>query len=268
MKAQDHTNSMLRWWWHAGVTRADLAVRRSNDAMIWHQGVPLKELPLSWARAENARRGEVYIRPARGHSWPLVLLDDLAPATASRIAGKYDCLVVHTSPKGGCHLWLCCGDPLDEDQRHQAQRWLAQRIHADPASTSGEHLGRLAGLKNWKRGGCWVNVLHASRHHRPWAAQLAPPTATPQPPAPPSTRRPTTVDTSPSGRDWGWICSLLEAGCDPNTAVHTLCLAARPRRGPDADRYARRTVQHAIAHLALRPPREIHEKGGLTGAPS
>jgi hypothetical protein len=268
MKARDHTSSMLRWWWHAGVTQADLAVRRLNGAMIWHHGVSLKELPLSWVRAENARRGEIYVRPARGHSWPLVLLDDLGPAAASRIAGKYDCLVVRTSAEGGCHLWLRCSDPLDEDQRRRAQRWLAQRVDADPASTSGEHLGRLAGLKNWKRGGCWVNVLLASRRNRPWPPKLAAQPDNPAPGSAPSPHSHSTVDTSPSGRDWGFVCALLEAGCDTTTAVHALCLSARHRRGTDADRYARRTVQRALAHLALGPPREIHEKGGLTGAPS
>ena len=140
MRAQEHTYSMLRWWWRAGITIADLAVRRCDGTMVWHYETPLTELPLAWARAENVRQAEIYIRPARVHPWPIALLDDLAVATATRIARKYDALVVHTSPQGGCHLWLLCGEPLDENERCRAQRWLAQRIEADQGSISGEHL--------------------------------------------------------------------------------------------------------------------------------
>jgi hypothetical protein len=53
--------------------------------------------------------------------WPIALLDDLAVATATRIARNYDALVVHTSPQGGCHLWLLCGESLDKHERYRAQ---------------------------------------------------------------------------------------------------------------------------------------------------
>lgn len=81
----------------------------------------------------------------------LVFLDDLEPSLAVAIARKYAALAVATSPHGGCHLWLGCLQSLSESQRAQAHRWLAQRTGADQASTSCEHLGRLAGFKNWKR---------------------------------------------------------------------------------------------------------------------
>ena len=68
-------------------------------------------------------------------------------------------LAVQTSPAGGCHLWLPCARTLDEAARHRVQRWLAECMGADLGSVSGEHLGRLAGFRNWKRGGCWVNVV-------------------------------------------------------------------------------------------------------------
>ena len=41
MKARQHTSSMLRWWWQAGITLADLAVRRCDGSMIWHHETPL-----------------------------------------------------------------------------------------------------------------------------------------------------------------------------------------------------------------------------------
>jgi len=258
VRATDHTAAMLRWWSAVGVTRADLAVRRADQTMLWQRDVSLADLPLAWARAENARRADVYIRPARGHAWPLVFLDDLPLSTAAAVASKYDCLVVHTSPQGGCHLWLRCSQPLDEDQRRRAQRWLARRAGADPASTSGEHLGRLAGFRSWKRDGVWVNVLGCHLRDRPWPLRLDDGGGGARSPASAATT--TTVDGSASAREWGWVCGLLEAGCDPAEVHRRLADRARPRRGDDAERYARRTIDRAVAHTACvtSPPRHSH----------
>lgn len=267
MRAIEHTEAMLRWWRQVGIIKADLAVRRSDGTMLWHHDTDLADLPLAWARAENARRADVYVRPARGYSWPLVFLDDLPAAMAARIARKYDSLVVHTSPQGGCHLWLLCSEALDEHQRHLAQRWLAGRIGADTASTSGEHLGRLAGFKNWKRAGAWVNVDHRTNRNRHWDAQQLPPGATRSKRASTPTPDRASVDRSPSGRDWGWVCRLLESGCDPATAYLSLVDRARYRRGSDAERYAFRTCQRAQARVAPAPTREPRERG-LTHMPS
>ena len=268
MRAQEHTLSMLRWWWRAGITIADMAVRRRDGTIVWHYETPLTELPLAWARAENARQAEIYIRPARVHPWPITFLDDLAAATATRIARKYDTLVVHTSPQGGCHLWLLCGEPLDEHERCRAQRWLAQRVEADRGSLSGEHLGRLAGFKNWKRNGVWVNVLEAPRRNRPWTPQLA--EINPRKPRLAESSGVVSAgstDSSPSGREWGWVCGLLEAGCDPSVVYHRLVETARPRRGRDAERYARRTVARARELIGLSTTRDPRERG-LTSRPS
>lgn len=252
MKARTHTLSMIDWWKDAGVNRADLAVRRSDGAMLWHYDVLLDRLPLSWARAENTHRGDIFIRPARGYPWPLVFLDDVAEELAVRTARKYDTLVVKTSQQGGCHVWLSCSCSLGEEERQQAQRWLAPRAGADLASTSGEHLGRLAGFKNWKRNGTWVNVLTSSSRRRRWVPRAgddvpllgvaAPSTETPSTEA---TSQPT--DTSPSGVEWGWVCGMLEAGMPPRQVYYRLIKRARNRRGPDTERYARHTVVKALA---------------------
>ncbi len=249
MRARTHTSLMLRWWSAAGITAVDLAVRRLDTTMMWHLGISLTALPLDWTRAENAHHADVYIRPARDYSWPLVLLDDLPLATANAVSRKYDALVVHTSPHGGCHVWLLCSKALDENQRHRAQQWLVQRVAADPASTSGEHLGRLAGFKNWKRGGVWVNVISSQRRNRPWQPQLHEASVSRDP----STAARTSSlasDPSPSGNEWGWVCGLLEAGCHPADAYNRLVERARPRRGRDTERYARRTVKRALAHTS------------------
>jgi len=244
---------MLWSWRRDGVQRVDLAVLRPDGAMIWHRDVLTDALPLPWARAENARRAEVYVRPARGYDWPLVFLDDLDPQLAQRIARRYSALVVATSPAGGCHLWLTCTVPLGEADRRTAQQWLAARTGADARSASGEHLGRLAGFRNWKRGGPWVNV-QAQSVGRPWSPKPALLShLTPEPPVlDPPRPGPGPVDTSDSARDWAWVCRSLALGGDPESVQRYLAHAARPRRGTDAERYARVTVARALTRVRRR----------------
>ena len=154
MRASEHTRAMLAWWRRVDVGRVDLAVRQPSGAMVWHRDLALDgSLPLPWARAQNVRRGDVYVRPSRHDPWPLIFLDDVPTPRARRVAAKYEALLVETSLAGGCHIWLACRRALAEAGRRDAQRWLAGRLGADPGSVSGEHPGRLAGFKNWKRGG-------------------------------------------------------------------------------------------------------------------
>lgn len=257
MSATQQTRAMLDWWTCIGVDRADLAVRRSTGAMLWHRDVVVAALPLAWARAENAHQADIYIRPARGHAWPFVFVDDVAVDRAHAVASHVDALLVATSPAGGCHVWIRCDHALDEYDRMRAQREWIDTLHGDPGSVSGEHLGRLAGFKNWKRSGCWVNVVAATSAGRPWATTAAgvSNTVTPTGAATPRTSVAvggSTRDTSPSGHDWGWVCGLLETGHAPHAVYHQLVQHARVRRGADADRYARRTIEKALAHLARR----------------
>jgi len=255
-KAATHTATMLEAWHQAGIERADLAVRTVNGAMLWTADRPLDQLPLAFARAHNAKQADIYVRPARGYPWPMVFLDDVAVPMAQRIAGKYATLAVHTSVLGGCHLWLPLTCALDEQQRCHVQRWLIPRLGADPGSGSGEHLGRLAGMKNWKRGGEWVNVLQRpSPHARAWdptpalqSAAHAKPTTNIAcaPAAAPG------VDRSESAREWGWVCAALEAGLNPAVVYQRLLAHAAPRRGHDAERYASHTIARAIRHTSTR----------------
>ena len=59
----------------------------------------------------------------------------------------------------------------------------------------------------------------------------------------------TGADGSPSGQEWGWVCRMLEAGWDPERVYQGLIQQARSRRGPDVERYARRTIQRAMAKV-------------------
>lgn len=260
MKAAWHTETMLAGWKAARVDRADLALRRSSGAMLWQRNQALEALPLAWARAENAHGTEVYIRPARGLDWAMVFLDDILPDVAMAAARRHNGMAIQTSPAGGCHLWLPCAQSLDEATRHRAQRWLAERMGGDLGSVSGEHLGRLAGFKNWKRGGCWVNVV-AFQQDRSSASEslIIPPDvlAAGKEPGQALTagesvtlaRNPSAGDSSPSGQEWGWVCRMLESGWDPERVCQDLTQQARSRRGPDAERYARRTVARAVAKV-------------------
>ena len=270
MKAAAHTQLMLGWWRQAGVDRADLAVKRLSGKWIWHRGLQLTALPFSWARAENVRGAEVYIRPARVYAWHIVFLDDVPINTAVRVARKYDALVIFTSREGGCHVWLRCSQKLDEEARLKAQRWLAARIDADPGSVSGEHLGRLAGFKNWKRGGTWVNAIVATHHGRCWlpapalsCRQNEEDSRVERPQRDRTAPRSTDSDQSESGREWGWVCGRLEAGCHPSTVYKELVERASARRGRDTRRYAARTINRALHRLeeSTGPkPRRSNEK--------
>lgn len=238
---------MLTWWQASGVYFADLMVRRRDGTILWHHARPLDELYVGWLGYENARGTEVYARPARGHAWPVVFLDDIDDELARRVVRKYAALAVRTSPAGGCHIWLRAGRPLTEPERRKAQRWLAPLAGADPGSTSGEHLGRLAGFRNWKRGGAWVGVLAASIDRPSWdvtSASVVPPRRSVGSQCQRGDR-----DLSPSGRDWAWTCSQLEGGADPADVRRRLAATSRSRRRDDADRYATRTVARATARV-------------------
>jgi hypothetical protein len=262
MTASDHTRAMLDWWAATGVDRVDLAVRRASGAMLWQRDRAIAALPLAWARAENVQHADIYSRPARGRSWPLILVDDVAVARADAVAREVDVLLVETSAAGGCHVWLRCDRPLTEAERTQVQRTWAARLGGDPASVSGEHLGRLAGFKNWKRGGCWVNV-RAAAQGRPWLTiddlKATPPPSRAAPTRPQGGER--LHDTTPSGQDWAWVCTRLEHGHHPDTIYARLVDRARPRRGADAERYAQRTLEHARRHVAdHRDPAPGHRR--------
>ena len=257
MNACDHTIYMLQWWSQAGITQADLAIRRSNDVMIWHHQIPLSNLPLSWARAENARQADIYIRPARGISWPLLFLDDVALEMAQRIANKYAALLIHTSPAGGYHVWLRLTRNLCENQRYCAQQWLIPRIGADPGSVSGEHLGRLAGTKNWKRNGTWVNTYKTNYTDKPLWDPLPVIQRNDSKPSnsfegqhkrqlKPISSNTGGYDSSESGKEWGWVCGALARGLSHDLILNKLIQRSSGRRGRDVERYAHYTLQRAI----------------------
>ncbi|MCP4697885.1 MAG: hypothetical protein GY862_13690, partial [Gammaproteobacteria bacterium] len=69
-------------------------------------------------------------------------------------------------------------------------------------------------------------------------------------PAPACQKSPAGVDYSESGKEWGWVCGALEAGLNPDAAYQSLVEKAGLRRGRDAERYARFTINRAMRHIA------------------
>lgn len=266
MQAKNHTQRFLDWWHHNHITHIDLAIRRPKDIWIYHHNHALPATTLlAWARASNARRANIYIRPARGHLWPHLFLDDLPLRTAHILANHHHARIVHTSPHGGCHLHLICDRPISDTERHHLQRHLATIHGADPAATAGNQLQRLPGTRNWKRAGTWINLLP---HHTPHAPPLATDhlLGTCTPPRPPRQHRParkhtaTTPDHSPSAQDWATVCTRLENGHHPQAILADLINTAAHRRGPDAKRYALRTLEKALAHIGNQANRSQNHR--------
>ena len=89
--------------------------------MVALEGYEIVELAHLAQFSGVAHGGEIYIRPARGHAWPLVFLDDLSVPVARQLGMAHGAMIILTSPAGGCHVWLPCDQALDEDARLQAQ---------------------------------------------------------------------------------------------------------------------------------------------------
>jgi hypothetical protein len=240
----------LKTWRQFGIDKADIALRRPSGA--WWQSLnhDLDHIPLSLARAANCQRSDIFIRPARGLPWPYLFLDDLALPVAYRLIAAHAGIAVHTSPAGGCQAWIALTVPIQEHQRTIFQRILAAQLHADPASISGDHYGRLPGLRNWKRLGVWV-TLRASNLR---ASALDPASLIEQASGgqtPPAIRTSQSTvpghDISDSAREWGWVCGALEHGLPIEQVRQQLLLRARLRRGADAERYVELTLRNALA---------------------
>jgi len=247
---------LLQVWRRCGVTHADVALRRPSGSWWATRGLSLSRLPPSWAAAANARHADIFVRPARGGSAAFAFLDDLPLPVALRLIATTAGCAIFTSPAGGCQAWLILTTPIDESRRTALQRTLARHHGADPGSISGDHYGRLPGLRNWKRGGCLVT---------PRAVNLDAPPLDPDRWSDPAAHAPDSSDAAPhprhatahrpridhSAHEWGWVCGALEHGVPEDRIRHLLLLRAIPRRGHDAERY----VDHTLRRARARTPR-------------
>jgi len=101
-----------------------------------------------WAK-NQADEASIFFRPCEGS--PLILLDDVSPANAEKIALKYSTLTVQTSPNK-CQCWVRTDKNLSFADRHQIQKIILVKFDgkADPGATSGKQVGRVAGFYNRK----------------------------------------------------------------------------------------------------------------------
>jgi hypothetical protein len=152
MSHKQSMSVMLDWFHAVGVDSWNFSVL--DKGMLGHERSRNRdevERSLGWGWVKNQSGHDVYIRPARGHDWPVVFLDDLPPRKARGIAKKYGAMVVETS-RENCQVWVRTIRPLSETERATVQRSLVARVGADPMSASGDHFGRAVGFRNRKRG--------------------------------------------------------------------------------------------------------------------
>ena len=235
----------------AGIDRLDFGIRRQDSTFIQRDLQSLNPLAIKKAlpflRAENAKGSDVYFRPARHESWPVIFLDDLTNRQAGEIGRKYQSWVIETSP-GLHHTWILTDRPLSITERYLQQSRIVSLGFGDHGSVSGEHFGRLPGFKNWKRGGPWVNVVRSPDTQLP---RLSPSYED-------TVMKSVSIlsgsssdcsggDASESGREWGFVCGSLEIGIDPEIVRRNLEIRARERGKKNPQGYALKTVSRASA---------------------
>lgn len=147
-----------------GCDRYEVGIRDSmvGKMMIrtWSPDELIKSIP--WLRRMNARRNDIYIRPAPDVKAGIVLVDDVEYADIERMrADGYEPIaVVETSPKN-YQAWIRLGIDLPRDIRTEAARFFVKTYGSDPNSADWRHFGRLAGFTNRK-------PEHASLTGQPW----------------------------------------------------------------------------------------------------
>ena len=152
-----------RWYWI--TSHANLSKERAFEL-------------LKWCRYKNFDGADVYIRPHRHNAHPIIFLDDLTINKANSVSEKYTSLAVETS-LNNTQVWVQTTKSLSEAERLCAQRYIASTGYSDKGSISGEHLGRMCGLRSHKRN-CWVNLIQTSTQKKYQAKLEQPPYLSPR----------------------------------------------------------------------------------------
>jgi hypothetical protein len=251
----------LEWFESIGVDSFNFSVLTPasmlNDKLARSRSEVLSAASWGWAR--NREGQNIYIRPATGPAWSVVILDDVPLLMAKKIARKYSALVIETSADNS-QVWIATATLLSIEERASVQRALALKINADPCSVSGDHFGRAAGFRNRKpnRKNFLVDVLEETRiekldakayiryHPEPIAkGQLL------------STGKESEIDDSRD--EFGWALGWLRSGHATEVGIRRLAEKAL-RRGKrktlhSADDYARKTFERARKIVNANLPR-------------
>jgi len=166
MKAQEHTKTHINFYKSIGITALDFATieRKESDPLIVHKhGINIDEINqkfFGWLYAMNRKNHNIYVRPTIKHALhPYLFFDDLLEDVAFGLAKRYKTQLINTSREGGYQAWVQTDKPIAQSHRKHIQLSMRDALGADPYSISGEHLGRLAGFRNPKRGWQWCNTM-------------------------------------------------------------------------------------------------------------
>jgi len=174
MKPIEQIHEFLNWFFLQGVHAFDIHIRKPKTPnedyktgnWIWlthNENITLKYIQnkmLSWIKYENSNGADIYFRPYKDGVHPVIFLDDIPINNALKIAKKYTACIIETS-LNNTQVWLSTNNPLDKSSRKAAQILLKDKGYSDPGSISGDHLGRLCGVKSHKHGS-WVNLIQTS----------------------------------------------------------------------------------------------------------
>ena len=264
----------FRWFVKMGVHRFDIQMQEPDPSAesttkSWRWLKPSLNISTGtfflkfskWVKFINAKGGDIYIRPHGEASHALIFLDDLSIEKALQISRKYASCVVCTS-KDNTQVWLATDEKLSKIERKNTQSWMKGIGYTDPGSTSGDHLGRLCGVRSQKRD-CWVNLLVTTS-----GTKYTPPLIGDQPPISPPLRgeacaseslaaeastAKSTKNQKPqsqSERDFVWAMGAMRRGMLFSDVMDHLVASAKRRGKRNADLYAQRTVSavHQLIH--------------------
>jgi len=256
----------FQWFSRMGVHYFDIQLREpdpksesSRDGWRWLKpsvNVSIGDYFLkfaSWTRFMNSKGSDVYIRPHGELPQGVVFLDDLPIAKAIQVSKKYAACVVCTS-ENNTQVWLATDRKLSKVERKTVQSWMRSVGYTDPGSVSGDHLGRLCGVRSQKRN-CWVNLVTTTYGQR-YSPNIANPLSSPwgeacvshsrsQLPAPVASDKPS----SDSEREFGWAMGALKHGVPLTQVINQLATQAKQRGKRQPEDYAKRTAMGAYRVL-------------------
>jgi len=263
---QQQQEAFFQWFAKMGIHSFDIQVREpmtkssvSPTAWRWLRptlGISAGDYFLKyskWTKFMNSKGGDIYIRPHGESKHGVIFLDDLSLDKAIQVSKKYAACVVCTSKKN-TQVWLATEKELSKVERKAAQSWMRSVGYTDPGSVSGDHLGRLCGVRSQKRD-CWVN-LTTTTYGKRYAPKLESPFPSPLGKARAShssseETRGLSQPPSPSENEFGWVMGALKHGVPIINVINQLTDRAKRRGKRLPDHYAKRTVMHA--HRILFP---------------
>jgi hypothetical protein len=281
MNPKKQIETFLGWFNDLGVTSFDIHIRKPDTPgedyklgnwkwLTQNEKITadyiLKTL-LPWIRYENAHGSDIYFRPHKNENYAVVFLDDVSMSNAMKIAKKYTACIVETSQKN-TQIWLGINRSCDTFERKMIQISLKNKGFSDPGSISGDHLGRLCGVKSQKHN-TWVNLVTISRV-QPYIPDYDNENTIPISPlnlckkkiytknnnlgiAPQLTNnggecasfKSESFDSSQSGKEFGWVLGMLRKGYDYNTVADKLYAVANKRNKKSPEIYVKRTLNNA-----------------------